>query len=69
MEKDNDIDLKLKDIIIKPSIEEYPYGSIYCLSFIIDGIEYYKFTSTSPDNLTETALHHLRCILIDKVFD
>ena len=44
MEKDNDIDLKLKDIIIKPSIEEYPYGSIYCLSFIIDGIEYYKFT-------------------------
>lgn len=69
MEKDNDIDLKLKDITIRPSIEEYPYGSMYCLSFIVDGIEYIKFTGASPDNLTDIALHHLECILTDMVFE
>ena len=68
MEKDNNIDLDLKDITIKSSIEEYPYGIGYCLSFVVDGIEYYKFMSVSPDNLIENALYHLKCILTDKVF-
>ena len=65
----NDVDLKLKDIIIKPSIEEYPYGPGYCLSFIVDGIEYYKFMGVSPDSVIESALYHLKVLLTDEVLE
>lgn len=63
----NDIDLKLKAITIKPSIEEFPYGPLYRLSFIVDGIEYYQFTGVAPDSAIESALQHLKCLLTEDI--
>ena len=63
----NDIDLALKDIIIRPSKEVYPYGLAYCISFIVDGIEYYKFMGVTPDRVISNALSHLEVLLTDKI--
>lgn len=63
----NDIDLTLKDIIIRSSKEVYPYGLAYCISFIVDGIEYYKFMGVTPNQVISNALVHLKDLLTDKI--
>lgn len=62
-------DLKGASVTIKPEIEEYPYGDVYTLYFIINKKPYYKFSGVTPEETIEKCLYHLKCLLTEEIFE